>query len=213
MVKKPFQNSAVWNQRYKLIINPGTAFDTSFKPGQQKHQLELYDIENDPAERNNIASSKQDIVNDLRSQYEHWFGEMQNTRGFQPGLIHIDPSIENQTLLCRYQDANHDYYNSAPSGWPVRLERTGDYRISIINSTKLPFSLDELWETYSSADIVVEWQNCKKRVSLSPKLNSTEVHLNEGNSILDAYFEVRTEKQIQQIRKGEVVVEYISSKK
>ena len=212
MVKQPYQNAAVWNQRYKMVLNPGSAFDAPFILSPNDYQIELYDIESDPQEAHNVAASNMDVVKELRSLYEGWFGEMKNTRSFQPRFIHLDPEAENPVLLCRYHDANHLYHNSEPGGWPLRLSRSGTYRISIINSSKNQtyFSLDEFWENWSAADLVMEWDNNINRVALFPGGNSAEFHLLEDEGILDAYIEVGPYDQRQQIRKGEVLVEYIA---
>ncbi len=44
-------------------------------------------------------------------------------------MIHIGTDAENPTYLCRYQDAT--YIDQEPTGWPVFIERQGNYEVTI----------------------------------------------------------------------------------
>ena len=60
------------------------------------------------------------------------------------------------------------------------------------------------------ADLVMEWAHTINRVALLPGGNSADFYLLEDEGILDAYIEVGPDDQRQQVRKGEVLVEYIA---
>jgi arylsulfatase A-like enzyme len=124
---QPFQNSALVSQRYKLLGHPGTFGKEDLDLSQPK--LELYDLISDPAEKQNIALEKPDIVRQLTADYRRWFASVQASRNFTPGRIHIGNSAENPTRLCRYQDST--FVNGKPTNWSVKIERGGRYRISI----------------------------------------------------------------------------------
>jgi hypothetical protein len=111
-----------------MVGYPDT-FDNMVKTAQAEPLLELYDLIEDPGEKNNIAGKHPEILESYRKAYEKWFEEVKATRQFEPGLIHIGSEYEITTHLCRYQDAS--YYNEDPSGWPVVIEKGGKYYISI----------------------------------------------------------------------------------
>lgn len=65
--------------------------------------LELYDVENDPSERINLASQHPEIVDDLLEQYENWFDEVteeRDAKGIQ--RIHIGSSAQPHVNLSRF---------------------------------------------------------------------------------------------------------------
>lgn len=121
-----FQNCAAVTRKYKLVGSPGTFsredFDASADAG-----FELYDLEADPGETRNLASSMPGVLKDLKSRYHAWFEEVQSERGFAPGLIHVGDPAAVSVHLCRYQDAS--WFDGRPDGWPVRVVRSGRYRV------------------------------------------------------------------------------------
>jgi arylsulfatase/arylsulfatase A len=123
-----YQNCAVVTQRYKLVGNPGTFAKRDFEPTPGS-ALEFYDLEQDPAEQNDLAGSHPEKVAALRAAYDAWFDEMQSTRHFEPGRIHVGSHKENPAHLCRYQDAH--YVDGKPTGWPVHIERAGRYEFTL----------------------------------------------------------------------------------
>ena len=91
--------------------------------------MELYDIPADPGETRNLADQDPDVLERLRTAYDHWFDDVRSSRQFSPGLIHIGSDAETPTYLCRYQDAT--YIDQKPTGWPVFIERQGKYEVTI----------------------------------------------------------------------------------
>lgn len=65
----------------------------------------------------------------FRKSYDTWFDNVRNTRHFTPGFIHIGSDYENPSHLSRYQDSA--YYDGKPTGWPVYIEKSGKYEITI----------------------------------------------------------------------------------
>lgn len=125
---KLYQNCAVITQKYKMVGSPGTFDNENFKTPDTP-VLELYDLMNDPAEKNDIADKQPEILSSLRKAYDSWYEDVKNTRNFTPGYIHIGSEFENPTHLCRYQDST--YIDGKPTGWLVYIENSGRYELTI----------------------------------------------------------------------------------
>lgn len=125
---RELQNSAVVNQRYKLVGAPGTfGQENYYQPPSLP--IELYDLKNDPGEKKDLSEIRKDVAQGMVTFYRRWFRSVAETRKFEPGRIHIGNPAENPIQLCRYQDGT--YVNGKPTGWSVRIEKAGRYRISI----------------------------------------------------------------------------------
>ncbi|WDE97691.1 sulfatase-like hydrolase/transferase [Lentisphaera profundi] len=79
------QQSVIFKGRWKLLIEPGWYVLTNKKPGIS---YELYDLQEDPAERINLANKQPEIVDQLRKVCAQWqqdngildYGELLKTR-------------------------------------------------------------------------------------------------------------------------------------
>ncbi len=157
LTPKPFQNTAVVTDRYKLVGYPGTFgredLDVSGQP-----ICELYDIPADPGESNDLAAGMPDRLAHLQAAYEKWFSDVRSPRNFKPGIIHIGNDAENPVRLCRYQDGN--YRDGIPRGWTIKVERGGKYRFTI-NRGPLEGqgSLHVLWLGYETVSPVAADEN------------------------------------------------------
>ncbi len=129
-VPKKYQNCIVVGQQYKMAGYPGTDGNWTLKPSTDDPVLELYDLINDPAEKNNIADRHPEILESLKNAYDKWYDDVKKERQFEPGLIHIGSEAENPVYLSRYQDGHYSE-NQIPTGWPVVIEKAGQYKISI----------------------------------------------------------------------------------
>jgi arylsulfatase A-like enzyme len=126
---KPYQNCAVISQQYKMVGYPETFNDENLQTSTVDPIVELYDLEADPGEQNDLASTRPEVVSELRAAYDAWFENIRATRNFTPGIIHIGNPAEKPTHLCRYQDSQ--YVNGKPTGWLVDIEHSGDYQCTI----------------------------------------------------------------------------------
>jgi arylsulfatase len=66
------QQSVIYQGRWKLLIEPGWYMQTIQNEGVV---YELYDLENDPAETNNLAEAKSELVAELKKKCEQWQDE------------------------------------------------------------------------------------------------------------------------------------------
>jgi arylsulfatase A-like enzyme len=118
---------AARTQRYKLLRRepiPGVA---------NPPPLELYDMERDPLELENIASRNADIIKKLHKSYVAWFNDVCATRGFDPVRIEVGGTRENPSILTR-QDwrgplAGWDQNNLGY--WEVQVARPGTFDITL----------------------------------------------------------------------------------
>jgi arylsulfatase A-like enzyme len=131
---KKYQNCIVVGQQYKMVGYPGTDNKWKLTPSLDDPILELYDLIEDPAEKNNIADKHSEILESFKTAYDKWFEDVKNERQFEPGLIHIGSDKEPETYLCRYQDGHYSE-DQIPTGWPVVIEKAGQYEISVNRSS------------------------------------------------------------------------------
>jgi arylsulfatase A-like enzyme len=151
MVPQRYQNCAVRSQKYKLVSQYSKTQERYTGLPSLKPAFELYDIENDPSENDNIAQTNPDIMNEMRRVYDTWFNEMRRTREFEPGWILIGSDHENPMHLCRYQDSH--YTNGTPQGWPVKIIQAGKYEVAInrsgyIGKGRLSLKINDYFESH-----------------------------------------------------------------
>jgi hypothetical protein len=115
-VPEMYRACAARNQRYKLVDGK-----------------ELYDLEADPAEKNDIAGGHADIVARMRAGYETWFRDMAATRKFAPPRIHLGTSHENPVTLTRqdWRGAKAGWAADSVGHWEVEVASAGDYEVTL----------------------------------------------------------------------------------
>lgn len=178
IIQAPFQNATAFNQSHKLVAYPKAANEGRFAADMNDLELALYDIESDFAETTDLSKSKPEILVELKRSYEGWFEDMKQTRGFQPGLIHLGTEFENPSLLCRYQDGHRPYgTDPEPIGWPVRIERAGRYQVSADTSEFL------------GAVMAIRWNRKTIKRRLSSAQSSVELDFKAGDGMIDVWIE------------------------
>ncbi|MBT4485803.1 MAG: hypothetical protein HOC71_19205, partial [Candidatus Latescibacteria bacterium] len=94
-------------------------------------KIELYDIENDPCEINNIAAKHPDVVNRMLSDYENWFNNVTSERDYHhPQKIHIGTQYENPVILSRF-DWRGFRARQGLGWWDIRVTRAGKYNVTL----------------------------------------------------------------------------------
>ncbi len=126
---------AVRTSRYRLVFRP-------------KKDYMLYDMVEDPQQKNNIADSEPEIVKEMSEAYKQWFGKASHAAiNFQPIQIGYDtaPVAELSAheamlsggLAFRYKAGwNHDWITNWEKtedsvNWEVKVVKKGDYKISL----------------------------------------------------------------------------------
>ena len=178
IIQVPFQNATAFNQRHKLVSYANAANEARFAADVEDLDLALYDVESDFAETKDVSDSKPEVLAGLRRSYERWFKDMKETRGFQPGRIHLGTEFENPSHLCRYQDGHRPYGTDTEAiGWPVRVSENGRYNL-----------VADI-EGFEGAVFVFRWKGETARVRIASNRRSIEVDLAEGDGMLDVWFE------------------------
>jgi arylsulfatase A-like enzyme len=175
LTPKLFQNAAAVTQRYKLVGYPHTFNREDLLPSATEPVLELYDLEADRGELNNLAREKPEIVAALRRQYEDWFAAVWRSRQFTPGIIHLGNDAAKEVLLCLYQDASWKF--NEPFGWLVNIERAGRYELTL-RDEKLA----------GPGQLAVNWQGRELRQPLKAGERSATFDLAAGQGTIDVHF-------------------------
>lgn len=130
-----YHQFAARSQRWKLLNASG--FDRDSLPGDPV--FELYDLQNDPYELENVAAQFPDTLRNLIAAYDAWFDDVGHTRpdNYAPPRIVIDPSVENPTVLTR-QDWRYPgthgvngWARDALGYWLVDVEQEGPYTLDV----------------------------------------------------------------------------------
>lgn len=135
-----FNNFAARSQRWKLLHANGFGNETLNGPVN----FELFDMLNDPLEKNNVAVERPQIVTELEAQARAWFADVSTTRpdNYAQPRIHVGTSHENPTVLTR-QDWFHrkggKWHPNSNGTWPLYVARRGRFDIHLrIRSLKHP---------------------------------------------------------------------------
>lgn len=122
---KPFEYSVVMTQRWRLVNS-----------GEQR----LYDIQADPAQRNDVSLEHPDVVAELRDRYPPFWDRV-STR-LTPVRIDVGNPVESPTVLCSqdwYMPTGNPPWNfqsisrlpRVTGPWMLEVKRPGRYRITL----------------------------------------------------------------------------------
>ncbi|MBI5280136.1 MAG: arylsulfatase [Candidatus Solibacter usitatus] len=117
---EPMRNCAVLGRRWKLV-------------GSASRQAELYDLQSDPAEKNNLAESRPGVTASLRRAYDRWFADIARDHGYAPPRIFIGAPRENPVLLTR-QDWRGPAASWDAAGlghYEVDVRASGQYTVTL----------------------------------------------------------------------------------
>ena len=120
---RAWKHSAVMTQRWRLL------------DGEK-----LYDIQADPAQRNDIAAANQNVVAQLRAYYEPWWASV--SPRMTPVRIDLGSPAQNPTVLCSqdwYMPRGNPPWNfpgirklpRVTGPWNVNVTRAGRYRLTL----------------------------------------------------------------------------------
>ncbi len=166
----PFHNAAVRSQRWKLVHPSGSGRETM----PPDIPFELYDMANDPGEKQDVAPQHPEVVRQLQQAYESWFANVSTTRpnNFAPPRIVVGTPHERRTVLST-QDKR-----TAPNGWLLRVERAGTYAVEL-----------EWREPGGAATIEVRFADEARKVELAAGAMSARIDgwkLPAGDTVLSS---------------------------
>lgn len=177
----PFKNAAARNQRYKLVNGE-----------------ELYDMLEDPGEKNNIAGEHPQIVKEMRHGYEAWFKDVSSTRGYDPPRIYLGTKHENPVTLTRqdFRGPRASWNEDGLGHWEVDMRSGGKYDITLrFAKTSEPGSV-----VFKLGDVSLQ-EKIKAGISSHTFKN---VELKPGAGRLEAWLE---------LIKGTIGVHYVDVRK
>jgi len=100
--------------------------------------LELYNVEDDPHQDNNIIDQHPDIVKKLKDHYEKWWARVEPTFSI-PRPAHIGNDAENPSFLAcnswtdTYITQRSEILNGIKTNapWDLYVDQTGEYKIEL----------------------------------------------------------------------------------
>ncbi|PXX25415.1 arylsulfatase [Arenibacter sp. ARW7G5Y1] len=121
-----YDNISIRKDHYKLVGNTGET--------EGIEQFELFNIQDDPYERNNIVGTNTLKAQELKNEMDTWFDEMTNSPNFikaQPaivGTVHENPSVLNlnDAVFEKNETVGQDI-----AGWEIEATEAGNYDIQI----------------------------------------------------------------------------------
>jgi len=127
-----YHHFAVVTERWKLLNASG--FEKEEYAGPPR--FELYDLLQDPGERNNLAAEHPEIVERLRQDYEKWFKDVGSTRpdNYAPPRIYIGAPQENPVTLTRQdwrRGPGERKGYGATGVWLLHVARPGRYEVRL----------------------------------------------------------------------------------
>ena len=128
-----YHHFAIHEHPWKLVHPSG--FGKESFAGEPK--LELYNLSNDPRQKNDLAGDRQDVAARLKTAYEAWFKDVSSTRpdNFAPPRIVIGTKHEMRSVLTR-QDWRHasgqPWAGNSNGVWLIETLEAGDYEIELI---------------------------------------------------------------------------------
>ena len=133
---QPFRHFAAIEQRYKLV-QPVAFATRGLPPGEtfEEYPLELYDLEADPGEHQDISDGHPQVVARLRSAYSDWLQDVSSTRGYAPPRIAVGTAHEDPVILTRqdWRMVGPDGWGDTDLGfWEIRVHSAGTYRIRFL---------------------------------------------------------------------------------
>jgi len=132
-----YMHFAVRTQKYKLIGPHDDPHHILYQPKdyelkERLASLELYDIENDPSERIDLANEYPEVVDNLLLSYENWFDDVteeRDAKGIQ--RIYLGNQAQPEVNLSRFDWGGPRVISNNELGyWRVKTEK-GNYQISI----------------------------------------------------------------------------------
>jgi arylsulfatase A-like enzyme len=205
-----------WPDRTLFVHNQRVDFPEKYKDYQvltenwrliKRNKEELYDINTDPGQKNDLADRHPEVVMALHQKYEEWWDDISRDFDKYDEII-IGSDHENPTMLF-----SHDAHNKKGDYiWVIDVDRDGKYefrtfrwpevankRIAENRQGELEFAVDKAHLTIG---------NIQSVVNVKPDAKSAKftVDLNAGTTCLQAWFHDSQDDQM-------LVADFVSVKR
>jgi arylsulfatase A-like enzyme len=154
----PLHHIAVREQRWKLVHPTGF----SNTPMPDNVPFELYDMQTDPGESNNLYKQKPDIAKRLLQTYDRWFADVSSTRpdNYAPPRIILGTKHETVTTLST-QDQRE-------------TEDGGAWLLNFVNSKT--YDVEFLWkEAVSNLSLELQVGNISKTLEIGAATDTVRI--------------------------------------
>ncbi|GAA4432956.1 arylsulfatase [Bremerella cremea] len=175
---EPYHNAAVLGERYKLVMNVGSfGFEKLDEvPPKRRTGIQLFDLQKDPGETNDLAASMPEKVEQLTEAYDAWFADVKATRNFETPPIVLGSEATESTLLCRYQDA---YYEQ---------DRALGWKVNVPHAMLVQLRLNQPAE--AGQTLMVQWMGNVQAFEIEdPRQPVAALQLTPGTGILDVWLQ------------------------
>ncbi len=124
-----YHNFMVRDSMWKLVHPSG--FGTQTFEGEPK--LQLYNLDNDPGETNNLADTYPHKFNYLKTLYDAWFGDVMSNVLTNPGPpdIIIDAAHENPSVLTWQDRVAEEWGKGSYGHWQLNFAQSGKYKVQV----------------------------------------------------------------------------------
>lgn len=206
-----------WPERTLFVHNQRVEYPVKDKEYQvltEKWRLvkrdkdELYNIQDDPGERIDIAAKNPDVVKDLYKRYEKWWQDISVDFDKYAQIV-IGTEHENPVTL----NAHDAHTRNGKKIWVVDVAREGKYEIKLNHWPRE--SGKRIVENYSgdtdlaivSADLTVG--NIHQTMAVTPEMKSAnfKIDLKAGTTCIQAFFNMN--ETAETIRTDCVYIEYM----
>jgi arylsulfatase A-like enzyme len=157
-----------WPDRILFVHNQRVDFPEKYKDYQvlterwrliKREREELYDIQKDPGQRNDVAAQNPEVVESLHQKYEEWWADISQHFDLYDEII-IGSEKENPSTLY-----SHDAHSkNRDRVWVIHVEKDGEYKFKAFR-----------WPEESNKRIAENREG-----DINPDIN--QAHLSIGNS-------------------------------
>ena len=136
---------AIHEHPWKLVHPSGFGKENFQGPPK----LQLYNLDKDPRQKNNVATGHPDVLERLKTGYEAWFQDVSSTRpdNYAPPRIIIGTKHERRSVLTR-QDWRHQqgkpWAGNSNGVWLLEAPKPGEYEVEIIFANDHPDGMAKL---------------------------------------------------------------------
>ena len=125
-----YHHFMIRDARWKLLHASGFGRDRFEGPPK----FELYDMVNDPIEKQNLVDDQPKELARLKQAYDEWFDDVSSTRkdNYQPPRIKVGTPHETTTVLTRQDWRGGSWAPNSTGHWLIHIAEPGNYSIEVL---------------------------------------------------------------------------------